>query len=62
VFAATLGDRWSFRSSQADHSNSCEVAMSIADIIALLMDLAEQYPFLADIINQVITILQGLGG
>lgn len=36
--------------------------MSIADIIALLMDLAEQYPFLADIINQVITILQGLGG
>lgn len=36
--------------------------MCIADLIALLMDFAEQYPEFADLINQVIAILQGLGG
>ena len=36
--------------------------MSIADLIALLMDLANQYPEYADIINQIIAFLQGLGG
>ena len=35
---------------------------SIADIIAALMDLADQYPQFADIINQIIGILQGFGG
>ena len=36
--------------------------MSIADLIAYLMDLAEQYPDFADIINQIIGILQNLPG
>jgi len=36
--------------------------MSIADIIAILMDLAGQYPEYADIINQIIMFLQGIGG
>ena len=35
---------------------------SMADIIALLMDLAEQYPQYADYINQIIEILQGWCG
>ena len=34
----------------------------IAELIALLMDLAEQFPQFADIINQIIGILQGFGG
>lgn len=33
----------------------------MADLIAFLMDLADQYPQIADFINQVIEILQGLG-
>lgn len=34
---------------------------SIADLIAALMDLADQFPFLADFINKIIEILQGIG-
>ena len=34
--------------------------MSLADVIAYLMDLAEQYPDFADFINQIIEILQNL--
>lgn len=40
-----------------------EFAMgSLADVIAMLMDLAEQYPAYADFINQVIGCLQNFGG
>lgn len=35
---------------------------SIADIIALLMDWADQYPQFADVLNQIIAFLQGFGG
>lgn len=34
----------------------------MADIIAALMNLADQYPQFADIINQIIAALQGFGG
>ena len=36
--------------------------LNFAEIIALLMDLAEQYPQYADVINQAIAFLQGLCG
>jgi hypothetical protein len=35
---------------------------NFAEIIAILMDLADQYPQFADIINQAIAFLQGLCG